>query len=169
VKSDTFTNFADGVAASAGRRGSTVLLVLLLVAWGIAGYLTGFPDTWWWHAGTATGLAACVMMFVVRDTQQRNTVAMHRRLDDLLRVINDAQRYAGVEPRVSPSLDEPRALPAGASSQGNAMASRQQGGRTRYLWLVPAPDSRERDELTPLRRKQHDADARLTETSTTDV
>jgi low affinity Fe/Cu permease len=167
--SHAYTTLANRVAATAGLRGTAVLLPLLLVGWGIGGYLTGIPDAWWWLAGTATGVVSCVMMFVVQDTQRRNSAAVHRRLDELLRVVNDAQHLAGVESNVNRSRQEPAPLQVGASSEVTTIRSLQRGAMPRHVWLVPAPGRHEHVELTPGGGKPHDAEARLTETSTRDV
>jgi len=165
--SHAFTNFVNRMAAIAGHTGITVLMVLLLVAWGIASYLMGSPDTWW-GTGTATNVVACVMMFVIRDRQRRNVSAMHRRLDELLHVVHDLQRHTSVTSSASPPLHEPEAILAGATNVVNMMAFRQVGERPRHAWLVPAQGRDERAEPTPLRRTQHKAVARMTETSTWD-
>jgi hypothetical protein len=133
-----FTNLANHVPAITGLRGTTVLLMFLLVAWSIAGYLTGFPTSWRWLPGTAVGVVACLMVFMVRGQQRRNTAAMHRRLDDLLCVVCGAGQ----------SLGEPMALPVGSSGECNTTNSPRHGGRREHLWLVPPAGCRDSSEPT---------------------
>ena len=60
-----FTLFANRVAALAGHYLTTILAMLLVVAWGIAGPLVDFSDTWLLLAGTATSIVAFLMVFLI--------------------------------------------------------------------------------------------------------
>ena len=63
-----------------------VVAACLVVAWGVIGGLIGFP-TWWatvLYASTAS--VTFVMVFVIQHTQSRQTTALQRKLDELIRV-----------------------------------------------------------------------------------
>jgi hypothetical protein len=141
--------------------------MLLLLAWGIADYFFSFPDPWRRVTGTASGTLACLMVFTVWYTQRRNTVAMHRRLDDLLCAVNGAHERSRVGHRMSLSPDEQAALSTGSGPANEAMSFRPHGEQTPHLWLVPPPGCRDTAALTP-RCINHDAGARKIEKPTQD-
>jgi low affinity Fe/Cu permease len=85
-----FTVFASRIAALAGHYATTILAMLLVVGWGVAGPLVGFSDTWLLLAGTATSVIAFLMVFLIQHTQNRDAVAVHLKLDELLRAVEGA-------------------------------------------------------------------------------
>ena len=85
-----FTLFANRVATLAGHYMTTLCAMLLVVAWGIAGPLVGFSDTWLLLAGTITSVVAFLMVFLIQHTQNRDAVAVHLELDELLRAVEGA-------------------------------------------------------------------------------
>ena len=85
-----FTLFANRVASVAGHYMTTLGAMLLVAAWGIAGPLVGFSDTWLLLAGTITSVVAFLMVFLIQHTQNRDAVAVHLKLDELLRAVEGA-------------------------------------------------------------------------------
>ena len=73
------------VGEAVAHAGSGIIAALLVVAWLVVGLTTGFPD--WWQATlyVVTGSVTFVMVFVIQHTQQRQTAATQRKLDELLR------------------------------------------------------------------------------------
>ena len=70
------------IVASAG---AGVVAALLAVSWAVVGVSRGFP-TWWATAlYSMTASVTFVMVFVIQHTQQRQTAATQRKLDELLR------------------------------------------------------------------------------------
>ena len=65
--------------------GSGIVAAALIVGWLTLGLTTGFPDWWETALYVTTGSVTFVMVFVIQHTQQRQTAATQRKLDELLR------------------------------------------------------------------------------------
>ena len=65
--------------------GSGIIAAVLIVGWLTLGLTTRFPDWWQTTLYAVTGSVTFVMVFVIQHTQQRQTAATQRKLDELLR------------------------------------------------------------------------------------
>jgi low affinity Fe/Cu permease len=69
---------------------SGILAALLVMGWAMLGLLAGFPTWWQVTLYSVTGSVTFVMVFVIQHTQQRQTAATQRKLDELLRSSDQA-------------------------------------------------------------------------------
>ncbi len=79
--SRTLHRVGDAVA----HAGSGILAAVLVAIWTIVGIAAGFPEWWQITLYSVTGSVTFVMVFVIQHTQHRQTAAMQRKLDGLLR------------------------------------------------------------------------------------
>ncbi|HEY6957804.1 MAG TPA: low affinity iron permease family protein [Candidatus Limnocylindria bacterium] len=68
-----------------------IVAVFLIFVWLIAGPLFGFSDTWQLVANTITTLITTLMVFLIQNTQNRDSRAIHLKLDELLRATPKAR------------------------------------------------------------------------------
>jgi len=64
--------------------------VLVVVAWAVTGPVFGFSDTWQLVINTGTTIITFLMVFLIQNTQNRDSEAMHLKLDELIRSIQGA-------------------------------------------------------------------------------
>ena len=62
-----------------------MLAVTIIVVWAVVGPIFGFSDTWQLVINTATTIITFVMVFVIQNTQNRDSEAVQLKLDELLR------------------------------------------------------------------------------------
>ena len=74
----------------AARSTAGVLAALFVVAWAVVGLALGYPSWWLTVLYSVTGSVTFVMVFVIQHTQERQTLATQRKLDELIRSSDSA-------------------------------------------------------------------------------
>lgn len=90
-KAGWFAQFAQEVSRFTGRPITFILAVAAIVVWGITGPLFGYSDTWQLVINTATTIITFLMVFVIQNTQNRDTASLHIKIDELIRVTQKAR------------------------------------------------------------------------------
>jgi low affinity Fe/Cu permease len=99
-----FERFASAASRLAGHSTAFGIAVGLVVGWAICGPLFGFSDTWQLVINTGTTVLTFLMVFLIQSALNRDSVALHLKLDELLRVTRGAREaFMSVE-----QLDEAR-------------------------------------------------------------
>src|SRR5215213_6019798 len=88
--SDVFSRFAARVATLAGSYLAFVIAVFLIVVWGLTGPVFDFSTTWQLVVNTATTIVTFLMVFLIQNTQNRDSLAVHLKLDELIHAIDAA-------------------------------------------------------------------------------
>jgi low affinity Fe/Cu permease len=86
-----FTRLAQWTARAAGRPVTFSIAFAIIVVWAISGPLFGFSDTWQLVINTGTTIVTFLMVFLIQNTQYRDSEALHIKLDELIRVSAKAQ------------------------------------------------------------------------------
>ena len=85
-----FNRFAKWTAHAAGRPLTFVLAVGVVLVWAVTGPLFGFSDTWQLVINTGTTIVTFLMVFLIQNTQNRDTEAIQVKLDELIRAVRTA-------------------------------------------------------------------------------
>src|SRR5213082_1396561 len=81
-----FDRFARWIEQRVGSPFAFGLAILVLIVWAVSGPLFGWSDTWQLVINTGTTIVTFLMVFVIQNTQSRDTQAMQLKLDELIRV-----------------------------------------------------------------------------------
>ena len=81
-----FTRFAKWTAKASGRPLTFTIAVLIIAGWAITGPLFGFSDTWQLIINTGTTIITFLMVFLIQNTQNRDSEAIQVKLDELIRL-----------------------------------------------------------------------------------
>jgi low affinity Fe/Cu permease len=80
-----FTRFAKRVSLLAGKPATFALAVIIIVVWGVTGPLFHYSDTWQLVINTGTTIVTFLMVFLIQNTQNRDSEAIHIKLDELIK------------------------------------------------------------------------------------
>ncbi len=85
-----FTRFAKKTSTFTGRPITFILAVCVILLWAVTGPLFGFSDTWQLVINTGTTIITFLMVFLIQNTQNRDTEALQIKLDELIRAQKEA-------------------------------------------------------------------------------
>jgi low affinity Fe/Cu permease len=86
-----FQQFATRTGELFGTASAFLIALLVVASWAVTGPLFHYSNTWQLWINTATTVITFLMVFVIQYTQNRDTRAMHLKLDELLRVVEGAR------------------------------------------------------------------------------
>ncbi|MHB1260815.1 MAG: low affinity iron permease family protein [Thermoplasmatota archaeon] len=87
-----FGRVSKWVARRAGHAASFAVALLIIVAWAVTGPIFGFSDTWQLVINTGTTIVTFLMVFLIQNSQTRDSEAMHIKLDELIESTKGARR-----------------------------------------------------------------------------
>src|SRR5712671_5118087 len=118
-----FARFARWVERQVGRSSTFVLAIAVVLVWAVSGPIFGWSDTWQLVINTRTTIVTFLMVFVIQNTQSRDTQAMQLKLDELIRV-NEMARNSLINLEEMSEIDVERMKAAFATLASIATVSR---------------------------------------------
>jgi len=105
--SDVFSHIACVIAHWMGKPIAFLTAVSLVVVWAATGPLFGFSDTWQLVINTSTTIITFLMVFLIQNTQNRDTMAIQVKLSELILAVKDAEnRFAEAEDMSEEELEK---------------------------------------------------------------
>jgi low affinity Fe/Cu permease len=79
-----FSRLASQTAHISGKPVTFLIAVATIAVWGISGPIFGYSDTWQLVINTGTTIVTFLMVFLIQNTQTRDTMALQLKLDELI-------------------------------------------------------------------------------------
>lgn len=87
----SFSKIASRASVWLGSSLAFICAVVLVLGWAITGPIFHYSDAWSLFINTVTTVITFVMIFIVQNTQNRDMLAIHLKLDELLRATDKAR------------------------------------------------------------------------------
>jgi len=88
---ELFRKFSHRVAEAVGTPFSFLLAALVILVWLASGPIFHFSDTWQLIINTGTTIVTFLMVFLIQNSQNRDSKAVHLKLNELLRAVKGAR------------------------------------------------------------------------------
>ena len=103
-----FGQLANRTSLAAGRASTFILAAGVVIVWAISGPVFGFSDTWQLVINTGTTIVTFLMVFLIQNSQNRDSAAIQVKLDELIRVGTARNSMVGIEHLTYDELEDIR-------------------------------------------------------------
>jgi low affinity Fe/Cu permease len=92
-----FSTIANNIAREAGRPFAFIAALAIVIVWGATGPMFHYSDTWQLVINTGTTIVTFIMVFLIQNSQNRDSAAIQVKLDELIRVSAAKNFFVGIE------------------------------------------------------------------------
>jgi low affinity Fe/Cu permease len=106
-----FSKLAAATAHATGRPAAFLISAAIVIGWAISGPIFAYSDTWQLVINTGTTIVTFLMVFLIQNTQNRDTMALQLKLDELIIATKRARNsVAGIEECTEEELEAEKEL-----------------------------------------------------------
>ena len=136
-----FGELANRTSEAAGRASTFMLAAAVVLIWALSGPLFSFSDTWQLVINTGTTIVTFLMVFLIQNSQNRDSAAIQVKLDELIRVGSARNSLVGIEHLTDDELEDLRKkCEARAKAEKSGEETVKSTGRTARRAAQPAVD-----------------------------
>ncbi|MFK4498950.1 low affinity Fe/Cu permease [Bradyrhizobium japonicum] len=106
--SEFFGDLANKTSLAAGRASTFIIAAGIVIIWAVSGPLFGFSDTWQLVINTGTTIVTFLMVFLIQNSQNRDSAAIQVKLDELIRVGAARNSLVGIEHLTDDEIEDLR-------------------------------------------------------------
>ncbi len=145
-----FNEFSSKITRLAGTPIAFILAFFIIVAWAITGPIFKFSDTWQLVINTGTTIITFLMVFVIQQTQNKDTMALQLKLNELIAANEKASnRLVDIEDLTEEELEVLKRfyikVADKAKKEGDLYTSHS----------LDEADANQRSKATNIKRKEH--------------
>jgi low affinity Fe/Cu permease len=128
-----FSRFAQTAARASGSPAAFLLATAFIILWAVTGPAFGYSDTWQLVINTATTVITFLMVFLIQNTQNRDTMALQVKLAELIIAMKGAEnKFAAAEDLSDEELEQlHKDLSARAQKTSDVLTVRRGGEKHR--------------------------------------
>lgn len=100
-----FNRFSAVITKTTGSVYAFITAIMIVIIWAVTGPVFKYSDTWQLVINTGTTIITFLMVFIIQHGQNKDTVALQLKLDELLAASNSSNKMIGVEDLTDEELD----------------------------------------------------------------
>jgi low affinity Fe/Cu permease len=134
-----FARFASATAKATGSPAAFLICVAMVLVWAASGPIFKFSETWQLVINTSTTIITFLMVFLIQNTQNRDSEAVQTKLDELILTSDAEDEFVGIENLSNKELDALHARCRAAAMASHALLARtMEEKRAREEGAAPA-------------------------------
>ena len=104
--SSVFDKFSKRITKASGSYWAFIGACLIVIVWGICGPIFHYSETWQLVINTGTTIITFLMVFIIQQSSNKDTLAIHIKLDEILRAVKDASDdFRSIEDKTEEELN----------------------------------------------------------------
>jgi low affinity Fe/Cu permease len=104
-----FGKIANATSQAAGRANTFIIAAGVVIVWAVTGPIFNYSDTWQLIINTGTTIVTFLMVFLIQNSQNRDSAAIQVKLDELIRTSAARNSLVGIEHLTDEELEDIRA------------------------------------------------------------
>ncbi|BCP53855.1 membrane protein [Kaistia sp. 32K] len=119
-----FEKFANATARATGSSAAFLICLAAVLVWAATGPIFHFSENWQLVINTGTTIVTFLMVFLIQNTQNRDSVALQTKLDELIRSSQAEDEFIGIERLTDRELEALHAKCEAAAKRAHSALAR---------------------------------------------